>query len=249
MKYTMLLVTLTMMFISCGSNAQVSDSKPITHEAWTALLKKHVAADGNVDYKGFIADSAALNSYLQDLMGSHPNETNWSEADRMAYWINAYNAFTIKLVTDYYPVESIKDIKKGLPFINSVWDLKFITIEGQEYDLNNIEHGILRKEHEEPRIHFAVNCASVSCPILRNEAYTAEKLEAQLADQTRIFLTSKDKNKISKDHVELSKIFSWFKGDFTKDGSLIDFINAQGVVQVNDDAKVDFLEYDWNLNE
>ena len=144
---------------SCGSTAQVSDTRPMTHEVWDELTRKHVTESGVVNYKGIIQDSIQFNAYL-DLLSSHlPNETNWTREERLAYWINAYNAFTVKLIIDHYPVVSIKDIKKGIPLVNSVWDIQFIEIGGKSYDLNNIEHGILRKEFYEPRIHFAINCA------------------------------------------------------------------------------------------
>ena len=124
---------------------------------------------------------------------------------------------------DYYPVAGIKEIKNGIPFINTVWDIKFINIEEATYDLNNIEHGIIRKRFDEPRIHFAVNCASVSCPRLRAEAYRPDKLEAQLTDQARYFLRNPVKNKISSDKLQLSKIFKWFKGDFKSVGESVNF--------------------------
>jgi hypothetical protein len=215
---------------------------------WDQLVKQHVTEEGYVDYAGFKADADALQQYLDLLSSHHPNENNWSREERLAYWINAYNAFTVKLIVDHYPVESIKDIKKGIPMINSVWDIKFIEIEGETYDLNNIEHSILRKKFDEPRIHFAINCASVSCPALRCEAYTPEDLERQLAEQTTRFLSDPSKNLISSNALQLSRIFSWFKGDFTKDGSLIEFIETHSDVKIEEKANVSFMAYDWNLN-
>lgn len=248
-KISILFVAMAFLANSCAGTAQVSDAQPISHEQWDALLRQYVNSDGNVNYEGFKAAGEELQSYLNLLSNHHPNEESWTEDQRMAYWINAYNAFTVKLVIDHYPVESIKDIKKGIPMINSVWDIKFIEIEGQTYDLNNIEHSILRKEFDEPRIHFAINCASVSCPVLRPEAYTEDKLEQQLRDQTAIFLGDPSKNVISEDELRLSKIFSWFKGDFTKDGSLAEFIATHSGIDVSDKADISFLDYDWNLNE
>ena len=235
--------------LTCAGTAQSSDSRPVSHDIWDNLLKEHVNKDGSVDYQGFIKDSNELNRYLTILSSNHPNVAHWSPAESMAYWINAYNAFTVKLVVDNYPVESIKDIKRGIPMVNSVWDIKFIEIEGKDYDLNKIEHGILRKDYAEPRIHFAINCASISCPVLRPEAYIPEKLEEQLADQTRLFLADPSRNVLTRDEVSISKIFSWFKGDFTKEGNLIDFLNAQDIVEIDEGASVKFLEYDWRLNE
>jgi hypothetical protein len=115
--------------------------------------------------------------------------------------------------------------------------------------LNNIEHDIIRKEFNEPRIHFAVNCASVSCPNLRNEAFVASRLNEQLDDQARKFINDKSKNNISANSAQLSKLFTWFKGDFTKEGTVVAFINKYGTVKLSEKAKIDYLEYNWNLNE
>ncbi|WP_109618035.1 DUF547 domain-containing protein [Sediminitomix flava] len=227
-----------------------SDSNPISHEKWTALLKKHVNAKGDVDYKGFKNDSKAFDEYLKLLSTNHPNKLNWSEEERLVYWINAYNAFTVKLIIDNYPLKSIKDITAvNIPLVKSPWDIKFIEIEGEKYDLNNIEHQILRKKFSEPRIHFAVNCASVSCPILRNEAYEAERVEEQLQEQAELFINDAKRNKIASNEVEISKIFSWFSGDFEQNGTVIDFINRYSKTKIEDEAKVKYLDYNWNLNE
>ena len=167
----------------------------------------------------------------------------------MAYWINAYNAFTLQMVLDHYPVESIKDIKNGIPFINTVWDIKFIHIEGKDYDLNNIEHGIIRHNFKEPRIHFAINCASYSCPMLVNRAYQAKQLEEQLQVAAVTFFSDKKRNVIAKDKLELSSIMKWYKGDFTKKMSLIDFINQYTEIEIDNDAAVSYLAYQWTLNK
>jgi hypothetical protein len=165
----------------------------------------------------------------------------------LAYWINAYNAYTIQLILRHHPIASIKDIQPGVAFVNSVWDMKFIYIEGQELDLNNIEHNILRKM-DEPRIHFAVNCASISCPKLRNSAYTAENLNAQLDQAARDFINDPTRNAIGNDSAQLSSIFNWFTGDFTKNGSLKDFINQYSNTKLSPEASIDFMEYNWKLN-
>ena len=225
-----------------------SNSKPVSHELWDGLLRQYVAANGKVDYKGFLRDSSRFRSYL-DLLGSHhPNDANWTKKEQLAYWINAYNAFTVKLICDHYPVASIKDIKNGIPFVNTVWDIKFIKIEGATYDLNNIEHGIIRAKLFDPRIHCAVNCASVSCPRLLAEAFTAEKLDAQLDFAVRDFLKDRSKNVLSADAVQLSNIFNWYQPDFKKSGTLIDFLNQYTVIKINPTAKISYLTYDWNLN-
>lgn len=234
---------------SCAQKAVESKSLPVSHTIWNELVAAHVDTLGHVDYAAFVADSAKLNTYLDVLKAAHPNEANWNREERMAYWINAYNAFTVQLVVRHYPCKSIKDLGGKIYKVNTPWDIRFIMIEGKDYDLNNIEHDILRKEFDEPRIHFALNCASISCPALRNEAYTAEKLDAQLTDQAKRFLADTTKNKIGIASSKLSKLFSWFSGDFTKKTTLIDFINQYTEVKMKSGAKLDYLEYDWALNE
>lgn len=251
MKNLALLLFLTaLLFQNCGVKNYKSNSNPVSHDQWDQLLHKHVATDGGVNYQGFLQDSVALNSYLALLSTAHPNAKNWTRDEQIAYWINAYNAFTVKLIVDEYPVNSIKDIKNGIPFVNTVWDIKFIKIEKAEYDLNNIEHGILRPKYDEPRVHFALNCASYSCPRLRNEAYVAERLEEQLSDQARLFLADQRKNVITDpSRVQLSKIFNWFSGDFTKGKqTLVGFINQYSPVQLTDDTEIEYMDYDWRLN-
>ena len=238
-----------MSLLSSTLSAKPYIVEPPSHELWNILLQKHVDSKGKVDYQGLQKDSLQLNRYLDLLRSNHPDENQWSKEAQMAYWINAYNAFTVKLIIDHYPVKSIKDIKRGIPFINTVWDIKFIKIGTNTYDLNNIEHTKLRKKFKDPRIHFAVNCASYSCPALRNEAYSAEKLDQQLTDATKRFLADDRKNQISAQKINISKLFFWYKGDFTKKGSVIDFINAYSSVRVNKDAAVNYQDYLWNLNE
>lgn len=246
-NYLVLIIAL-LHWPSCRVSKKISSSTPVSHDQWTTLLSKHVSPEGYVDYEAFLIDSAQLNQYLQLLSSAHPNDEHWSREEQLAYWINAYNAFTVKLIVDHYPVASIKDIKNGIPFVNTVWDMKFIDIEGHLYDLNNIEHGIIRKHFDEPRIHFAVNCASISCPKLLNQAYLPDHLEEQLTEATKGFLSDPTRNNIA-EH-QLSSIFSWFKGDFTKSaGSLISFVNQYSTHQLPENAKLTFLDYNWQLNE
>lgn len=232
----------------CSLPKVKSDAKPITHEKLTEVLKDYVATDGMVDYAGLAQDSLRLNDYLALLETRHPNKS-WTSDERMAYWINAYNAFTLRLIIRNYPTESIKDLAGSIYKINTPWDIRFIYIEGYDYDLNNIEHDILRKEWDEPRIHFAVNCASISCPILRNEAYEAATLDAQLDDAARQFINDPKRNTITADAIEISKLFKWFKSDFTKKGDLIDFLNRYSSTTINANASIDHKDYDWSLNE
>lgn len=185
------------------------------------------------------------------MLSTNPPQGNWSRNDQLAYWINAYNAYTIQLIIRNYPLKSIKDIgsKIKIPFVNTPWDIKFIRIGNKTYDLNNIEHDILRKKFNEPRIHFAIVCASVSCPKLLNEAYVGTRLNDQLAAQAREFINDPTRNKITPGKAELSPIFSWFKGDFTKKGSLQDFINQYATTKITAKTSLSNLDYNWNLNE
>ena len=232
---------------SCKVKDYQSDARPITHELWDSLVREHVDEQGWVNYEGFIADSNRLNTYLELLSQHHPNDRHWSRDEQLAYWINAYNAFTVKLIVDHYPVESIKDIKNGIPFVNTVWDIKFIKIEDREYDLNNIEHGIIRPKFKDPRIHMAVNCASISCPKLLNEAFTAKRLDEQLDQAARDFLSDPDKNIIeSASQLKLSKIFSWYSGDFD---SVVRFVDKYTETDIDRNPDIEYLDYDWGLNK
>lgn len=236
---------------SCGrKTADLPDAPPPSHALWDTLLTRHVSTRGMVDYHGIITDSSTLNLYLEELSG-HPPNSKWSPQEQLAYWINAYNAFTIKLIVDHYPVKSIRDLHPTLyvPLVNTVWHIKFFKIGGVDFNLDEIEHGILRKTFDEPRIHFAIVCASHSCPPLRNEAYLPHKIDAQLDDQAKIFINDTARNKLAPDRIEISQIFNWFKGDFTKKSTLIEFLNRYAAVPVQSNASIHYLDYDWNLNE
>lgn len=245
MKLIKFITVLVSFGLSCSSVA----NEHLTHKGWNTLLNKHVDEAGNVDYKGFKSEEKALNEYLTVLSKNHP-DNSWKRNDRLAFWINAYNAFTVKLIVKNYPVKSIKDLGGSIYKVNTPWDIKFIKIGEEVYDLNNIEHGMIRKEFSDPRIHFAVNCASVSCPKLRNEAYVGTTIEQQLEDQAKYFINNKVKNQIkSTKKAKLSKIFRWYKGDFTSSGmSIVEYINQYADVKLEADAKIEFLDYDWDLN-
>lgn len=251
MRYSLILLV-SVLLINCNPTVATNpDSDPPSHKSYSSLLKKHVDDEGLVNYKGLLKDRSKLKSYLKTLEENAPNK-DWTENERLAYWINAYNAYTLDLILEHYPVESIKDIgaKIKIPFVNTPWDIKFIKIEGEEYDLNNIEHGIIRKQFDEPRIHFALVCAAVSCPKLRNEAYFPERLDEQLTQAARDFLATESKNSIrSSNKAELSKIFSWYGGDFKKKTTLIEYINQYAPQKLNKDAEIDFKDYSWDLNE
>lgn len=246
-----LLVLLFLPLLSCGNTnkdfqelayAEESNAtnKAIDHSAWNVLLKKHVSSKGNVDYKGFQKDEKALDAYLTYLGSNMPRKSD-SRNTVLAYWINVYNAFTVKLILNNYPVKSIKDIKDP-------WGKKFFTINGKSYSLEDVEHQILRKM-DEPRIHFAINCASFSCPNLLNEAYEAVTLDKQLTTVSKSFLADTSKNTLTPNKIEVSEIFNWFSGDFKKKGSLIDFINLYAPIKIDSKAKVSYKDYNWSLND
>jgi hypothetical protein len=217
---------------------------------YTELLQKHVNNSGWVNYPDLIKDKKKLNDYLQTISNNPPSD-QWSDQEKIAYWINAYNAFTLQLIVDNYPVESIKDIGPSLqiPLVRTPWTKRFFKIGGKKTSLDQIEHKILRKDFDEPRIHFAIVCASRSCAQLRREAYEASKLDQQLTEQTRSFLADKNKNIISADKVQISSYFTWFKKDFTKNGTVIQFLNQYAPVKIKENAAVSYMDYDWKLNE
>ena len=218
------------------------ESTPIVaniHDAWDALLKKYVSAIGFVDYKGFKADESKIDAYLIALSSSQPKDSDLSK-NAMAYYINVYNAATVKLILDNYPLASIKEINGGKP-----WDKVWIELGGKKYSLNNIEHDILRPRFKDERVHFAVNCASASCPKIANRAFSGSDLEALLEKLTREFVNDSKLNSIDPKAPQLSKLFQWYQGDFD---NVIDFVNEYSEVKVNASAKITYKDYLWNLN-
>ncbi|MGY3793956.1 DUF547 domain-containing protein [Aquimarina sp. 433] len=237
MKTPKLFVFAIIAFISLQTKAQ----QKLDHAIWDQILLINVSDDGKVDYKGFMRDSAELYKYFNYLSDNPPAE-NWSKEEKLAYWINAYNAYTIKLIIDNYPLKSIKDIKNP-------WDRQFFKINGALHSLNELEHKILRKLGE-PRIHFAINCASFSCPIVWNRAFTATNVDNALETLTGNFINDPKRNTITEEVVEVSKIFSWFKKDFKVDGEdAKSFINKYAKVKIDKQKKKGYKKYDWSLNE
>ncbi len=222
----------------------------VSHNGFDQLLQKYVDDQGMVNYKGLKADRIKLQSYLKILENNAPQKS-WTRDQKLAYWINAYNAYTLDLILEHYPVKSIKEIGSTIkiPFVSTAWDVKFIKIGGEEYDLNKIEHGIIRKEFNEPRIHFALVCAAVSCPKLQNRAYTPEKLDEQLTMAAKQFLANPSKNEITEKKATLSKLFDWYGGDFKKEGTLVEYINQYAPVQLSKNTKIAWMDYNWDLNE
>ena len=216
------------------------------HLLWTQLLQKHVYEDGMVDYKGFISEKAKLQAYLEELARETPHPEQWSKAQQKAYWLNAYNAFTVKLIIDHFPVKSINDLSQdGI----RATDRKFIKLGRQEYSLNQIRQEMLLSRFVDARLHFALADATKSGPRLRNEAYTADKLDHQLDAQAKEFLNDPSRNRLSPERLQLSRLFEWHAQDFKKAGPLVTFLNKYSLTRIKPVAKVEYLEYDWSLNE
>jgi hypothetical protein len=255
------LIALIALIFTSGAMAQPFDH---AHASWTVLLQKHVVLlDGGkasqVRYGGFQQDRAALKGYLQSLASVTPPDFDaWTKAQRMAFLINAYNAFTIeKILTRYPDIKSIWDFGKifGNPFRD-----RFFTLLGQKASLDQIEHETLRKPgaYDEPRVHFAVNCASIGCPMLREEAYVADRLDAQLEEQAVRFLSDRSRNRYdaASNTLEVSRIFDWFKEDWTsreqyfaRYAALLADDAAHRKLIASGKAGIRFLEYDWTLND
>lgn len=223
-----------------------------TNKIFTDVLQKYVT-NGLVNYKELKTDPK-FETYLNQLSNTDPSQ--FTKKEEIAFWINTYNAFTLKVILDNYPVKSISDIKFGG---KSVWDENFIPINKKKYSLNDIEHKILRVKFTEPRIHFAIVCASISCPDLRNEAYESDKLERQLQEQTIKFLNDKEKNEFDTKNWNaiVSKIFEWFGEDFGKsERETLTYVSTflpEGIrTSINQNLinwSISYKKYDWNLNE
>jgi hypothetical protein len=203
-----------------------------------------------------------LAEYITQLSLTNP-DTISSQQAKLAFWLNVYNAYTLKIVCDNYPIESINDLHWGGLFIGTIfgktiWDKDLITNNGTQFSLNAIEHDIIRPVFKEPRIHFALVCASRGCPPLRTQAYEADSLEAQLDDQARLFLNDTTKNNFdtTTHQATLSKIFSWYSEDFgDADEKILEYVAkylppeiGENIRRTIKDWDIDYGEYDWRLN-
>lgn len=213
-----------------------------SHAMWSALLSQYVSSNGKVNYKGLMKEQKRLQAYLNEL-NLHPVQPNWDKKQQLAFWINAYNAFTIQLILKHYPISSITKIEA------KPWDNAFIQLGKKNYSLNQIENTIIRPEFKDARIHFALNCAAKSCPKLLNEAYLPEKLDAQLEKQTALFINDTQANFLSSKKAEVSNIFEWYKSDFDAAGGVIAFINRYAKTPISANATLSYKPYDWSLNE
>ncbi len=236
------------------------------YAAWDALLRQHVRwlpdnKQSRVDYAGFAADRAALKPVL-DAMSAVPKAAfdGWSREQQVAFLVNAYNAFTVELILTKWPdLKSIKDLGS---FVQSPWKKPFFTLLGQQHHLDWIEHEQLRPRYQDPRVHAAVNCASIGCPALRNEAFTAARLDAQFDDGMLRFMGDRTRNRVKGGRLEVSSIFKWFREDWEQGHRgfhKIEDLFAKYAAQLTDDAgeqaklreralPVNHLDYDWSLN-
>ncbi len=234
-------------FITIGA-AQAFDH---THSEFTEVLRVHVKG-ATVDYAALKKSPGKLESYLASAAAVKESDfQTWTEARQIAFLANLYNAATLKLIIDHYPVKSIKDIG-GL--LSSPWKQPVVGLFGEKVTLDHVEHGLLRKNYSEPRVHFAVNCASVGCPNLRAEAFQADRLDAQLDEQARLFLSDKTRNRVEGGTLYLSPIFDWFAADFTKAGSVADFVapyfpSEDRKAVVSGELKIRYTDYNWSLNQ
>ena len=250
MKIIMLMLVLA---IVQGLAVKVSASeKDNPGSVFDSILSRYVSTDGLVNYKGLREDEGFMR-YIEYLSNTDPDSLP-SDKHRLAFWINAYNAFVIKGVLEEYPIESV--LKVGwIP--HSFFKRKKFKIEHGEITLQVLENEKLREAFREPRIHFVINCASISCPKLITEAYSAEKLEEQLGVQAVSFINDKSRNYLDKKNkaLYLSRIFKWYEGDFIKNGEGIEeyvagYLNSDDAEFVrNNKVTIKYLDYDWGLNE
>ncbi len=257
------------LFLMMGLGAGQAHARDFDHAPWDNLLKAYVASpDGvgqatRVDYAGIALHVPALDQYLNQLSSVHQADfDHWARPDQLAFLINAYNAWTIKLVLTGYPdIASIKDLGS---WVQSPWKKSFIPLFGSMRSLDDIEHGLIRGSgrYNDPRVHFALNCASIGCPALRSEAYQGKSLDTQLESQTKLFLADRTRNHLEGGVLKVSPIFKWYHEDFESGWSgihkLSDFIvrysAAMGLTEgqvrriQRGETPIDYLDYDWHLN-
>jgi hypothetical protein len=250
------------------SAAGIQATEPFSHDAWDNLLKDHVVVINQgsatqVDYAGMANERRVLKQYLTSLgRVSQARFDGWGREQRLAFLINAYNAWTVELILTQYP--ALGSIKELGSFFQSPWEKRFIPLLGKTRSLDDIEHELIRGSgrFNEPRIHFAVSCASIGCPALRAEAYTGDGLEAQLEEATRSFLRDRSRNRLERGTLRVSRVFDWYRRDFEQgwrgQQTLAQFLAgyykalgldpAQRQSLIEGDLELDFLDYDWGLN-
>lgn len=260
MKSSIIIIALTIFGFGNPKSAYGAEFDH-SHSLWSDILSKVTAPNGDVKYallKKELDDKAAdhvFSEYLSSLEKVTKKQYDaWSEQEKMAFLINAYNAFTIKLIIANYPVKSIKDIGG---FFTKPWSVEFFSLlDGTIKSLDPIEHKVLRPEFKDYRIHAAVNCASVSCPPLRRSAFTSKDLDAQLDEQMREWLADDSRNSWSgpKKQIRVSKIFDWYEEDFEQWGGgvkkvLMKYAPSDAKERIKSADDIDYLDYNWKLNE
>jgi hypothetical protein len=242
------IVTINMMFGPGLSTVRSWATGTVDHSIYAGLLEKYVMA-GVVDYQGFKNDESRLDKYLKVLEGV--NTADLAHNEQFAFFINAYNAWTIKLILTGYPgVESIKDLGT---LLKGPWKKKIAPIDGKILTLDDIEHKILRPRFKDPRVHFAVNCASKDCPPLRSEPFYGSTLDQQLNEMTRGFINDPERNRLQDQTFYASRIFKWFSKDFDNDvvAFFMEYADSglkEGLTAGGGKIKVKYLDYDWSLN-
>ena len=222
-------------FVSIQAQTSIFDS----------LLQKNVDKTGRVDYQSLKNNETLLDNYLAYIQNNEPTK-DWSSNKKKAFWINTYNAYTIKIILNNYPLKSIRDIKIDG---KTAWKIPFVKVGQKRYTLDQIEHEILRKKFNDPRIHVGINCASVSCPRLWDFAFTEDNIASSLDNLMKVFINDTTRNKISKNNVALSEIFNWFSKDFIKNGTIINYLNTYAAIKISEKASIKYLTYDWSLNK
>lgn len=245
------------------SSVTLTQSSDISYNNYAQVLSQYVNKQGKVNYQSLQQNRQPLDSFNQSVASLSPQVyQSWTENEQIAFWINIYNSLTLEAIIDNYPVDSIKDIP-------GVWKRLQFTVMGEELTLDQIEHEILRKDFDEPRLHMGIVCASIGCPILRQEPFIGDKLDQQLDEQTLAFLALERNFQINKEEnkVYLSSIFKWFGEDFEskfavenqfagqgKERAVLNFIgqyleNQNQTYLKQGDYQISYLNYDWSLND
>ncbi|RAK65937.1 DUF547 domain-containing protein [Hymenobacter edaphi] len=222
----------------------------LLHQPWDDLLKRSVQADGRLGYAALAEHDDQLRGYLQALRRTTP-QADWSRPDQAAFWLNVYNAYTVQLAVAYYPVQRLSDIKvKTVGGYRSVWEAPEVNVGGKQYSLNQIEREILpRLLPQDPRRFLALHCAAASSPGLLPEAYCGQRLHQQLDAQARRFVNDPARNQLTAGAVQVSSVFDWHAAEFGDAARLIAFLNRYAATPVAPDATVQYLPYDWSLND
>jgi len=239
------------------ASAAENSGETVNHGAWNALLERYVSLpeDGIARFAyGTVAaaDYLALDDYLAHLAATRPSALSRNE--QLAYWINLYNALTVKVILDHYPVRSIRRIKYGRFFAFGPWGRELISVEGFELSLDDIENQILRPVFDDPRIHYSINCASLGCPNLRAEAYNADLIDEQLNQAARDFVNHPRAAAVEGSRLTVSSIYVWFEQDFGGDDARVishlrQYAEAELLEHLDGIDRISASRYDWTLND